>query len=74
MKQQMKDKHRASKNKSTKLCESHIVKTSREVKWMKLNNNPNYNSYPRKLHRIKSTEGKDSTENNSSTRRQKNGS
>ena len=38
LKQHMKDKdkHRTSKNKSTKLCESHIVKTSHEVKWMKL--------------------------------------
>src|SRR6218665_1226443 len=27
--------HRTSKNKSTKLCESHIVKTSHEVKWIK---------------------------------------
>ena len=35
MKQQMKDKHRTSKNKSTKLCESHIDKTQHEVKWMK---------------------------------------
>ena len=31
-----KDKHRTSKNKSTKLCESHIVKTLHEVKCMKL--------------------------------------
>src|SRR6218665_1298362 len=29
-------KHRTSKNKSAKLCESHIIKTSHEVKWMKL--------------------------------------
>src|SRR6218665_3236690 len=38
LKQHMKDKdkHRTSKNKSTKLCESHIVKTLHEVKWMKL--------------------------------------
>ena len=36
IKQHMKDKYRTSKNKSTKLCKSHIVKTSHEVKWMKL--------------------------------------
>ena len=46
MKQHMKDKHRTSTNKSTKLCESHIVKLD------EINNNPKYNSYPKKLHRI----------------------